>query len=261
MSRKWSDRFGSAPSRAFEGDFMASTVYAYSARPTRNPFRYFAAVWRLVREDPDTTTPEAALVELGFARSKLGRRFARWEEVVKHLKDDPRTAAAMRARRPFGPIQLDDLARCPAGSLGRVFADHCRARGIDPNLVHVPPDGEIDWMLNHFYQTHDIWHVVTGWGNDLPGEVGLGAFYAAQFGNPAFFGYMMALILLNVIYRRADLGEVFEAFSLGYQIGKGTEPLFGIDWDALWDTPIEDVRARFAVDQSSIVGTGILAAA
>ncbi len=37
-------------------------------------------------------------------------------------------------------------------------------------------------MLNHLYQTHDIWHVVTGWGNDLPGEVGLGGFYSAQFG-------------------------------------------------------------------------------
>lgn len=240
---------------------MASTTYAFSAQPTRNPFRLAAAAWRLVRKDPDTTTPEAAIVEMAFARSKLGRRFARWQEVADHLNADPRTAAAMKARRPFGPIRLDSLAGCPDGSLGRVFVDHCQTRGVDPNLLHVPPDSEIEWMLNHFYQTHDIWHVVTGWGMDLPGEVGLGAFCAAQFGDPAFFGFMNALVMVNVVLRRADLGEVFEAFSIGYQAGKHSEPLFGTDWDALWDRPIEEVRAGFSIDRSSIVGAGILAAA
>jgi len=240
---------------------MAATGYAYSAEPTRNPFRYLRAAWRLVRLDPETTTAEAAVVEMGFARSKLGRRFARWEEVTAHLGRDPRTAPAVRARKPFGPIRLEALATLPEGTLGRVFADHCRERGIDPNLIHVPPTDEVCWMLNHMYQTHDIWHVVTGWGNDLAGEVGLGGFYAAQFGNPAFFGYMLALIFLNVIMRHADLGEVFEAFSAGYQTGKRTQPLFGTDWDALWDVPLAEVRSRFDIDRSTIVGEGIRAAA
>ena len=240
---------------------MASTGYRYTARPTRNPLRYAASVWRLIRRDPETTTADAAVVEMGFARSKLGRRFARWEEVAEHLRDDPRTAPAMAARQPFGPIDLARLETLPQGTLGRVFADHCRERAIDPNLVHVPPTDEIGWMLNHMYQSHDIWHVLTGWGNDLPGEVGLGGFYAAQFGNPAFFGYMLALIFLNVIMRRADLGEVFEAFSAGYQTGKRTPPLFGADWEALWEVPIDQVRDRFDIDRSAIVGEGIQAAA
>ena len=240
---------------------MASPSYRYSARPTRNPLRYAGAVWRLVRRDPETTTAEAAIVEMGFARSKLGRRFARWEEVALHLKRDPRTAAAMAARASFGPIRVEELASLPEGTLGRVFADHCRAREIDPNLIQIPSSDEIGWMLHHFYQTHDIWHVVTGWGNDLAGEVGLGGFYAAQFGNPAFFGYMLALIFLNVIMRRADLGEVFEAFSAGYQSGKRSQPLFGADWDGLFTLPVDEVRERFEIDRSVIVGEGLRATA
>jgi len=240
---------------------MTPTGYRYTARPTRNPLRYARAVWRLIRRDPETTTAEAAIVEIGFARSKLGRRFARWQDVADHLKRDPRTAAAMSARKPFGPIVLESLEELPEETLGRVFADHCRQRGIDPNLVHVPPTGEIGWMLNHFYQTHDIWHVLSGWGNDLAGEVGLGGFYAAQFGNPAFFGYMLALVLLNVVMRRADLGEVFEAFSAGYQTGKQARPLFGTDWDALWHVPIHELRDHFAIDRTAIVGEGIRVAA
>lgn len=117
---------------------MASTAYTYSAKPTRKQFRLAAALWRLIRKDPDTTTPEAAIVEMAFARSKLGRRFARWDDVARHLNSDPRTAAAMKARRSFGPIGLEKLAACPVGSLGPVFAEHCQTRGIDPNLLHVP---------------------------------------------------------------------------------------------------------------------------
>jgi ubiquinone biosynthesis protein Coq4 len=149
----------------------------------------------------------------------------------------------------------------PPGTLGRVFADHCRSRAIDPNLVRVPPDGEVGWLLHHLYQTHDIWHVVTGWGNDLAGEVGLGAFYAAQLRSPAFFGYMLALVLLNVVSRRADLDEILTALSSGYRGGRAAEPIFGTAWEELWALPLDEVRARFAIDRSEIVGEGVLAAA
>jgi ubiquinone biosynthesis protein Coq4 len=243
------------------GPSLASIDYAYSSRPVRNPFRYLAAVWRLIRTDPSQATADAAVVEIGFARSKWGRRFARWEQTVSVLKSDPRTSESLRTRRPSGPIDLEQLEKLPAGCLGQVFAQHCRSRGLDPNLVHVPPDDEVGWLLNHLYQTHDIWHVVTGWGNDLPGEVGLGAFYAAQLRSPTFFGFMLALIFFNVIWRRADLDEIFAAFSSGFQGGRKAEPIFGTDWSLLWELPIEQVRQRFSIDRAQIVGDGISEAA
>lgn len=235
--------------------------YGYSPEPTRNPVRYALAVWRLIRRDPETTTDEAAVVEIGFARSKLGRRFARWEAVADTLHRDPRTAVAIRDRKPFGPIRLEDLEGLPEGTLGRAFAAHCRRRNLNPNLVHVPPTDEIGWLLNHLFQTHDIWHVVTGWGNDLAGEVGLGAFYTAQLGNPAFFGYLFALVQLNMIWRRADLAQFFEAFCAGYEAGKQSEPLFGADWDALWALPLDEVRGRFGISIERRIGEGIRIAA
>jgi ubiquinone biosynthesis protein Coq4 len=237
------------------------TQHRYSGEPTRNPLRYALAAWRLFRRDPETTTAEAGIVEIGFARSRLGRRFARWEETIETLRRHPQTRAALEARRAFGPIDLAELEALPEGTIGRVFADHCRARGIDPNLVYVPPDDEVGWLLNHLYATHDVWHVVTGWGNDLPGEVGLGAFYSAQLGAPAFFGYMSAIVFLNVVSRRADLGEIFAAFSAGWRMGQHCAPMFGIAWDELWGVPMAEIRSRFEVDRSEVVGEGIRVAA
>lgn len=240
---------------------MTSTEFAFTARPTRNPFRYGLAVWRLIRRDPEETTDEAAIVEMGFARSRLGRRFARWDQTVAALMSDPKTAQALRDRRKFGPIALADLENLPSGTLGRVLFDQCKARKVDPNLVWVPPTDEVGWLLNHLYQTHDIWHVVTGWGMDLAGEVGVAGFYCAQFRSPAFFGYMLALIMLNVISRRSDLDLVLGAFSAGYRAGKRAEPMFGTAWDELWEVPIDELRDRFAIDRTEISGEGLLAAA
>ena len=238
---------------------MPNIQFAYSTRPTRNPFRYLLAVWRTLRDPTDTD--EVAIVEMGFARSRVGRRFARWEDVVEALRRDPRTRPALLERKPCDPIDLEALARKPAGTLGRVFAEHCRVRELNPNLGYIPPDGEVDWMLHHLALTHDVWHVVTGWGNDLAGETGLGSFYMGQLGAPAFFGYLIGLLSLSTAFRRRSFREFMDAVTLGYEMGKRAEPLLGVDWSTLWDVPIEDVRTRFGLAGVSVVGEGIRSAA
>jgi ubiquinone biosynthesis protein Coq4 len=238
---------------------VTEVQYAYSAEPTRNPFRYLLAVWRTLADPTDTE--EVAIVEMGFARSRLGRRFARWDDVVDALRRDPRIAPAFRDRRPCEPVDLDMLSGKPAGTLGRVLSDHCRMRGLNPNLGYIPPDGDVDWMLHHIALTHDIWHVVTGWGNDLAGEYGLGGFYMGQLGAPSFFGYLLGLAALGTALRRRSFQEFMDAVTAGYEMGRRAEPLFGVDWPPLWDVPLSEIRARFGIAGTRVVGEGIRAAA
>ena len=238
---------------------MDGDSYAYSARPTRNPFRYLLAVWRATRDL--SNTHEVAIVEIGFARSRLGRRFARWNVLVDALSADPRTAPALEKRREFGPVDLDALAGLPEGSLGSVFARHCRARELNPNLVDIPGDSAEDWALRHLYSTHDLWHVATGWGNDEPGEIGLGGFYVAQLDAP-FFPFLLGLIMLNTALRApGSLRERMDALVAGYTLGQRAQPLFGLDWASLWTLPLEEVRHRLGLEEAQIVGEGILRAA
>jgi ubiquinone biosynthesis protein COQ4 len=232
--------------------------YAYSSEPTRNPLRYVIALWRSVR-DP-ANTDEVAIVQIGFARSRLGRRFARWERVVEALGSDPRLEGVLDAPRP-GPIDLDRLARLPAGTLGRTFADHCRARGIDPNLVDIPGEEPVDRLLHRLYATHDVWHVATGWGNDDTGEVGLGGFYLAQLEAP-FFAFVLAIVLLNTVFLApSTLRARMDALVAGYRAGRSASPLLAVDWDALWSEPLPEVRRRLGLKGMEIMGEGIRAAA
>ena len=231
----------------------------YSSVPTRNPLRWALAAWRVSRDL--TNTDEAAIVEIGFGRSRLGRRFARWEEVAEELAADPRTGPALAARERLGGIDLAELARLPEGSLGRVFGEHCRNRGIDPNLVQIPDGSPGDFVMAHLFETHDLWHVTTGWGNDELGEVGLGGFYLAQLGLP-LIALMLALILLNTVFREpSTLRERIDALVAGYQMGKSSRPLFGLRWREEWSRPVAEIRAELQVSPESVIGEGVRAAA
>jgi ubiquinone biosynthesis protein COQ4 len=239
---------------------MAETTYAYSGKPPRNPLRLLIALWRSVR-DP-SNTDEVAVVELGLLRTRFARRFVRPEAMLDALASDPRTAPRLRALRPWQPIDLDSLGRLPEGTLGRVFAEHCAARSLNPNLVDLPTGTPEELLLHHLYATHDIWHVTTGWGNDLAGEVGVGGFYSAQLGAPPFFAVLLMLLISNsVLFAPATLRERIDAFSAGYESGRRAEPLFGVDWSSLWTLPLAEVRERLGLLDRRIVGEGIRAAA
>lgn len=238
---------------------MNEASYQYSSEPTRNPFRWLLAAWRVSRDL--TNTNEAAIVEIGFSRSRLGRRFAGWGQVADELAANPATASALKAKVRIGPIDLQSLASLPAGTLGRVFASHCRSRGIDPNLVSVPAQTDADFVMAHVFEVHDVWHVATGWGNDEVGEIGLGGFYLAQLGLP-LIALMLVLVLLNTIVRQpATLRARMDALVTGYQMGKSAEPLFGVRWDEMWHEPVSEIRRELKLDPGQALGEGIRAAA
>ena len=238
---------------------MSQLAYQYSSEPTRNPLRWLLAAWRVSRDL--TNTNEAAIVEIGFSRSRLGRRFAGWGQVADELSAAPATAAALREHHRLGPLDLNALERLPSGSLGRVFAAHCLGRGIDPNLVSIPASDDPEFVMAHVFETHDLWHVATGWGNDELGEIGLGGFYLAQLGLP-LIALMLVLILINTIVSHpTTLRARFDAFVAGYQMGKAARPLFGVRWDTMWTRPIAQIREELKLDPGRTVGEGVRAAA
>lgn len=238
---------------------MSHDSYQYSSEPTRNPFRWLLAAWRVSRDL--TNTNEAAIVEIGFSRSRLGRRFAGWGQVATELAAAPETASALQERHRLGPLDLGSLKRLPPGTLGQVFASHCQSRGIDPNLVSIPANNDAEFVMAHLFEAHDLWHVATGWGNDELGEVGLGGFYLAQLGLP-LIALMLVLILVNTITRRpTTLRARMDALVAGYQMGKSARPLFGVRWDQRWAEPIAQIRHDLKLDAGQALGEGIRTAA
>jgi ubiquinone biosynthesis protein Coq4 len=175
------------------------------------------------------------------------RRTEVLELMAAHFARDPRGATAM-GERPRLRVDLGELSKLPAGTLGRVFADHMIANGLDPAAI--PTLGsrdELEFIRAHLYETHDVWHAVTGFATDVPGELGLQAFYAAQA--PGGLPWMLlAMGFLNTaLYAMDEREKRFDAVARGWEMGRGARPLFGTRWDALWTTPIDEVRRSLGV--------------
>ena len=212
----------------------------------------------------DDVISEVAIIELGFARSRFGRKLARWEETIQHLEETQDLDKSLLENETPSPILLEELERLPYGTLGQVFAEHCRNRGLNPNLVDVPLEDQSDWLLRHLFRTHDIWHVMTGWANDEVGEVGLAGFYCGQLRSPPFFIFLYSLIMLKRVLRKdQQIDEFIRAFCVGYEAGGRARPLFGVNWADHWSTPLTEIRKNFSIESrcATEFGEGILAEA
>ncbi len=147
-------------------------------------------------------------------------------------------AQALRDKPRLGRIDMEALAQLPAGTLGHEYAHFMRRHGLDPSSLPLHPvEDDISFIEAHLRETHDIWHVVTGFGPDVASELGLQAFYLAQVPNRVAMAILSAGMLNTLIYGFDDSGARMTQIARGWTLGRQARPLFGTDWKQLWSTP------------------------
>ena len=185
----------------------------------------------------------AVLDQLGKASSDSES----FQLMVERLSRHPQGKKAFERRFSLGAIDLEELRKLPDNTLGRLYAEHMLHNQLKP-LQAQPAESEQHFLATHLTETHDIWHVVTGSKTDILGEIQLEAFYVAQLEVSRFWLALLAKNLLkSVVYDIEISTQYMEALTNGWSMGKKAEPLFGIDWNTLWETPIEQVRASLNI--------------
>ncbi len=140
--------------------------------------RGLLSVVRLVR-DPDRLDEVFELADASMSDDDLRSR----RPGGRVRGERPARGARALAERPrIGKLDLAALGALPEGTLGRTFAEHMIRNGLDPAAIPslASPDA-LSFIRAHLYETHDVWHAVTGFGTDVAGELGLQAFGLAQF--------------------------------------------------------------------------------
>lgn len=216
------------------------------ANPRRNrPLVALRALQELVR-DPDDLPKVFEIIDALPGKS-LDRILARTR----------RSEAGRRllATRPALDVRLSDraaLAALPPGTLGRAYFEMTErakisAQGIvDASMATGEPEEVIDpdlrWVGERMRDTHDLWHVVTGYQTDVIGELALLAFTLAQaphlgIGLIVGFGYLQRYPQVN------------EHIRTGYRRGRRAQWLPAVEWEALLDQPLDAVRAQLGIDE------------
>jgi ubiquinone biosynthesis protein COQ4 len=149
----------------------------------------------------------------------------------------------------------DFVASFAPGTVGAAYRDFLESTGYSADgLVEVSklePD-ETDmahpyaWFGRRVRDTHDIWHVMTGYKADESlGEACLVAFSYAQVGGLgwAFIGGAAALKSLRVTKSTLFAKAVWE----GYRHGRAAKWISGEDYLTLLHEPIDAARARLGI--------------
>ncbi|NUO50488.1 MAG: hypothetical protein HOV80_16660 [Polyangiaceae bacterium] len=168
--------------------------------------------------------------------------------VLEAIRSHERGRAALASRPRVGALDLDDLSRLAPGSVGRSYAEHMRRLGLDPAAI---PEKEVwddaSYARAHLYETHDLWHVVTGFEADIAGEVGLQAFYAAQLHGRLPPVLVSGGLLHGVLTDPGDWERRLASVVRGYEMGKRAELLFGVVWRAELERPLEDLQRHLGL--------------
>jgi ubiquinone biosynthesis protein COQ4 len=171
-----------------------------------------------------------------------------YDLAAQHLKRDPDCAALIRERYIPCAHNLDELLSYPQNSLGYIYAATIKKAGFDPNLhKDMRYKSDAEYVELRLSQTHDIWHIVTGFDTSPIGEIGLQAFHLPQFPYPLATMLIANSLMSSTLLTPETLPQLLDAIALGWQMGKKTKPLFAQKWEEAWEKPLAQWQAELNI--------------
>ncbi len=192
----------------------------------------------LVRDPNDTSR----VFVLGLVVSR-----EHFPEFLARLASDDRGARLLRERPAIDSkhVDFDRLRALPEDTLGGAYARFLDAHGLDPDLFQRPPGlPEVPaYVSQRMRQVHDLWHVLTGYGTDVAGEIALQAFTYGNVGAPS-----AALIVLGGLLRFGLAKPRYVTLAAdGYRRGKKAAFLPPLWLEEMWERPLAEVRRDLGI--------------
>ena len=165
------------------------------------------------------------------------------EQALRHLLSDRHFKALVDEEWRPERIDLQNLQTLPEGSLGRCYADQLISQGITPDTLidPTPVTNTNEFVVHRVRETHDIVHVLTGFGLDGDSEIGLQGFNLAQNRSPVavmlIFGAM-----LSSLQNDEPLEPLLRALAHGFQMGLNADLVIGRKLEEGWERPLNDWR-------------------
>lgn len=171
-----------------------------------------------------------------------------YDLLAQYLNQDPACAALIRDRYIPPAHDLDALLTLPPDSLGYIYAAQMKKIGFDPNLhAGMTAKSDAEYVELRLSQTHDLWHIITGFDTSVIGEIGLQAFHLPQFPYP-LATMLIANSLISTTFKAPEmLPQLLEAIAQGFQMGKIARSLFAQKWEEGWEKPLSQWQAELNI--------------
>ncbi len=167
---------------------------------------------------------------------------------VERFRALPEGARMLEERYPPLQPDIDALSQLPEGTLGHRYALLIRSQGYDPEFFR-PRDTSTEqrWLTQRIATTHDLHHVVSGFGTEPAGENGVLAITAAQIGFPAYVLLNGAAQLGSFRFQIDRFEGISRAITHGQAIARQASCLALARWEEGWDKPIQQWRQELGL--------------
>ncbi|MCY1058083.1 Coq4 family protein [Nannocystis sp. SCPEA4] len=174
----------------------------------------------------------------GNVYASLARELRRSEAWRSMLSAHPSLQAA--------DLDLDALARLPEGTLGQAYARYYRDNKISPFATTLEIRSDVDFIAKRYRETHDLLHVLTGYGTDVMGEMELQAYALGNLGIRTALLILVVGTLGQLKGRQAGVGssEYLRRVRAAYRRGRASPQFLDFWFEHHWETPVTTLRAR-----------------
>lgn len=171
------------------------------------------------------------------------------------LREEGRRMLSERPSLQGKTLDLGALGRLPEGTLGHELARYFRDNKISPFETTLEIKNNVDFIGKRYRETHDLLHVLTGYGTDVIGEMEVQAY---ALGNLGIRTAMLILLVgtLGQLKERPSSSELslyVRRLWAAYHRGRASQLFLDFWFEHHWETPVTTLRARLCapVEQMS----------
>ena len=167
------------------------------------------------------------------------------------------------------PVALEEvlgnrerLRAYPEGTLARVYLAFMEGENLTPEGLRAavqeagsdyddfPEFAELMRLFLHLQVSHDLWHVLSGYGRDALGELCNLVFTRQQTRNPGF----RLIVLIGGLAAKLDMpsAPVIKALREAGRNARQTEWILEHDVEELLALPLGDARARLKIAEPAV---------
>ena len=164
-----------------------------------------------------------------------------YEKLARSWRDTSEGRRLLEQRPSLQGRDLDlaALERLPEGTLGHELMRYFRANGLEPFVTSFPVESDVDYLSKRYRETHDLFHVITGYGTDMIGEMELQAFVLGNLGLRQallILAYSVPLMIKQDGIKQlvSHVGRVRAA----YRRGSRSREMLSVSYEKLWEQPV-----------------------
>ncbi len=211
---------------------------------------FWSAFWAVVDghdDGYDALTITVAVASLaGAVHPKMG-------ELAEHQARHHRGSAEAVKNPVPDRTDIDALAECPPGSLGRSLYNMIVENGYDPEVLdrdaialsQLPHS--LHYLNARILQMHDVWHLVAGYETTSSNEIAISSFQLAQFGHNYSSMFLAAVMAISTFKEPRGFTILMQIICEAWQHGRQAPVMMNIEWEKEWNNSLESIRSAHKI--------------